>query len=102
MTIELSIVARTNVLHITPVSLPYNEAPWFEVNERLMDITFGDGRARLIQHNPTDYAEYFFETDVQQGVFDYVQVLEDAIQEFADYLYDFEFKMIEGYHHPYK
>lgn len=97
--ISLVIVARSNVLTIEPKDDKETDS-WFEVNERLLDNVYADGKARLLQADPTDLSEYYFEVDVQPGSTEYLKIIETAIEDFNDYMYDYNFKMFIGYNPP--
>lgn len=86
---NLVIVARSNVL--TVVTEDGSDID-YEIVERLLDNHYASGKARILQHGYKD-SEYYFEVDVQPGSTEYIKELEDAINDFNAYMYDYECKM---------
>jgi hypothetical protein len=97
--INLVIVARSNVLTIAPKNEQDTEA-WSDVHERLLYNIYAGGKARLLQIDPTDISEYYFEVDVQPGSTEYLTIIETAIKDFNGYMHDCNFKMFIGSNAP--
>jgi hypothetical protein len=93
--INLVTVARTSIIEIYPVDYPHNEAPWYEVYERLMDNTY-DPKNNFIELHQVNYGDmkyYYMEMDANKAPENFQQILKDGLEEMRGYLRDYGFGM---------
>lgn len=92
---NLVIVARSNVLTIAPKNGEETEV-WSEVSNRVLNNVYSDGKVRIQQVDEHDMSEYYFEVDVKQGSTEYLTLLGNAIEDFNDFMHEYDFKMFIG------
>ncbi len=88
--INLVVVVRSNILCV--IDSEGNENTSHEVAERLLENSYADNEARLMQYKGS-LSEFYFESDVPLGIGNPYDTITEAINDFNEWMYDYDCKM---------